>query len=156
VRQAASGKAGPTCPEGWTMMKDPFDTTDRRPNRYRMAPPGSGLPADAPSPVYAVPAERLRAAWERLAAEEPRMRPLGRDGETLRYVVRTRFLRFPDDVAVRIEPLAGGGSTIAIAAAARYGYSDLGVNRRRVTRWVARLAADLGTGPLAITDRTGP
>jgi uncharacterized protein (DUF1499 family) len=127
-------------------MGDPFDGADRRPNRYRVAPPDSGLPADAPSPVFAVPAERLRAAWERLAAEEPRMRPLAGDGDTLRYVVRTRFLRFPDDVAVRIGPLAGGRSTLAIGAAARYGYSDLGVNRRRVTRWLARLAAELGPG----------
>jgi uncharacterized protein (DUF1499 family) len=126
------------------MMWDAFNRTDRRPNRYRVAPPGSGLPADAPSPVFAVPAEALRRAWERLAAEEPRMRPLEPDGNTLRYVVRTRFLRFPDDVAVRILPLDGGRSTIAVGAAARYGYSDLGANRRRVARWLARLAAELG------------
>jgi uncharacterized protein (DUF1499 family) len=122
---------------------DPFSPTDLRPNRWRVAPPGSGLPADAPSPVFPVTAARLREAWHRLAAEEPRMRPLGGDGDLLRYVVRTRFLRFPDDVAVRILPLEGGRSTIAIAGAARYGHSDLGVNRRRVTRWLARLAAEL-------------
>ncbi|MFO1060104.1 MAG: DUF1499 domain-containing protein [Dongiaceae bacterium] len=124
------------------MTGDPFSTTDRRPNRWRVAPPDSGLPADAPSPVFPVPADRLRQAWERLAADEPRMRPLGRDGDWLRYVVRTAVFRFPDDVAVRFLPIEGG-STLALGAAARYGYSDLGLNRRRVTRWLARLAAEL-------------
>lgn len=133
------------------MTADPFAAAGGRPNRYRVAPPGSGLAAEAPSPVFAVPSDRLRQAWQRIAAAEPRMRPAGEDGDLLRYVVRTRFLRFPDDVWVRILPLEGGRSAIAIAGVARYGYSDLGVNRRRVTRWLAQLAAALalasGRGP---------
>ena len=62
------------------------------------------------------------------------------------YVQRTQLMRFPDLVSVRFYDLAGGQSSIAIYSRSVYGYSDMGTNRRRVERWLARLRAELTRG----------
>ena len=51
--------------------------------------------------------------------------------------VFTVFL-FKDDVALRIEP-HDDGAALHIRSASRTGYSDLGVNRRRVERFLKAL-----------------
>ena len=64
------------------------------------------------------------------------------DGLHLTLVQRTALLRFPDYIDVAIQPAPGGngdGSTIAIYSRSRFGYSDLGVNRKRVEDWMAAL-----------------
>ena len=42
---------------------------------------------------------------------------------------KSRIFRFVDDLELRLDPVTG---TIAVRSASRIGYSDLGVNRRRV------------------------
>ena len=51
--------------------------------------------------------------------------------------VFTVFL-FKDDVALRIEP-HDDGAALHIRSASRTGYSDLGVNKRRVKKFFAEL-----------------
>ncbi len=55
--------------------------------------------------------------------------------------VFTVFL-FKDDVALRFEPY-DDGAVLHIRSASRTGYSDLGVNRRRVKRFFRALAKRL-------------
>ncbi len=50
------------------------------------------------------------------------------------YVTRSRFWGFPDYTTV-----ARDGDRLEIFARARFGRSDMGVNRARVERWLARL-----------------
>jgi uncharacterized protein (DUF1499 family) len=52
-------------------------------------------------------------------------------------VFTSRLLRFRDDV----EFLLGPGDAVQVRSASRLGYSDLGVNRKRVETIRARLTA---------------
>jgi uncharacterized protein (DUF1499 family) len=116
------------------------------PNQYLVAPDGLTPRAkpDAESPVFSVPPDRLRDAFLAVAAEAPRTTVLSRsvDGLHLTLVQRTALMRFPDYIDVAIQPAPGGngdGSTIAIYSRSRFGYSDMGVNRKRVEDWMAAL-----------------
>ncbi|WP_176521840.1 DUF1499 domain-containing protein [Longimonas halophila] len=49
-------------------------------------------------------------------------------------------LVFKDDVHIAVRPGKNGGSVLHIRSASRVGYSDLGVNERRVRRFFRALA----------------
>jgi uncharacterized protein (DUF1499 family) len=112
------------------------------PNSWRVGPEDEGQPVDAPAPVFAIGAADLAAAIDAVALAEPRTVRLAGQPEDLwvTYVQRSRFMAFPDYVSVRVIPLGPERSTIAIYSRARYGQSDLGVNRARVEKWLAALA----------------
>lgn len=67
-------------------------------------------------------ATNVRQAWPRVTA-----------------VCRTRFLRFKDDLALRLDE---DQRTLHVRSASRVGHSDFGVNRRRVARLRRLLAAN--------------
>ena len=71
-------------------------------------------------------------------ADEPRTSAIRSDETYAHVVFTTRFLRFRDDLELRLDAPAG---VIHVRSASRAGYSDLGVNRRRVesirSRWDA-------------------
>ncbi len=70
----------------------------------------------------------------------PRTTIATRDDQYLHALCRSSVFGFIDDLEFRLDP---GSSSIAVRAAARQGYWDLGVNRRRVEAirqaWQARL-----------------
>lgn len=113
-----------------------------QPNAWRIGPAGGPQPIDAEAPEFALAAEDLAAAFDAMALAEPRTRRLaGAPGDLwMTYVQRSRLMAFPDYVSVRIIPLGPDRSTLAIYSRARYGQSDLGVNRARVENWLAALA----------------
>ncbi len=83
-----------------------------------------------------------QAAREKLVAMisgMPRAKIIAVDGPRIQATFTTLILRFVDDVDCLIDVSA---SVIHIRSASRLGYSDLGVNRRRVEeirrRWNAR------------------
>jgi hypothetical protein len=110
-----------------------------KPNDFLMAPPGGA--GDAESPVFALPAAALMARLEAVAATEPRTRLVARgaDGLSATWVQRSAVWGFPDYVSARVVDLGGDASALAIWSRARFGHSDLGVNRARVERWTAAL-----------------
>lgn len=55
------------------------------------------------------------------------------------YLSRTPLMGFPDYTSVLIEP-AGEGAMALVFARSRFGHSDLGVNRARITRWIAAIS----------------
>jgi uncharacterized protein (DUF1499 family) len=118
-----------------------------KPNQFLMLPAGFRAAADphAASPVFAVDPAQLADKLRQVALAEPRTRLLSADetGRRLEFVQRSAVFRFPDYVSVEILP-AEGGSTLAVYSRAKVGYSDLGVNRRRIERWIAKLEAELG------------
>ena len=122
-----------------------FVSLERKPspNQYLIAPDGvtSHAKPDAASPVFGVAPERLRDAFLAVITEAPRTKLLEQsaDGLRLSLVQRSAILRFPDYIDVSILPAGGDGSTIAIYSRSRFGYSDLGVNQRRVEEWMAAL-----------------
>ena len=66
-------------------------------------------------------------------------RQLDQDGLQYQYRQRSLVFRFPDFVDVRYIPIDDHTSTLAIYSRAKYGYSDFGVNKKRVEMWLALL-----------------
>lgn len=114
------------------------------PNRYLVCPPAQCARADAESPVYPVPADRLRAAWLDVIGKHGATL-LSSGDEQIEAEVRTPWLRFPDLVTVRIEPQGPDRSTAKVYSRSLYGYSDMGVNAARVKAWTAEVEASLRT-----------
>jgi len=118
-----------------------------RSNVFAICPDGFCAPAaDLVSPVFALPWERLRDAWHEIVAAQPNVVLVAseRNGTRHVYIQRSPFFRFPDIVTVEFVPLGAQRSSIAIDSRSRYGRGDFGVNRRRVTQWVALLEEMIG------------
>ena len=79
-------------------------------------------------------------AVEEIAATTPRTRRIAGSVEEGRitYETRTRWIGFPDYTTVEVVD-GDAGPLLAVHARLRFGRSDLGVNRRRVTYWLERL-----------------
>ncbi len=131
-----------------TWHVDPLTApTPTTPNSWRVAPPGqspdsSGGSAGQPSAVYrATPAELL-AAFDRIAMAQPEtVRLAGSPDEGLiTYVQRSKLVKYPDYISVKAVDLGDGRSALAILSRSRFGKSDLGVNKARVTEWLKGLA----------------
>lgn len=69
--------------------------------------------------------ERVKAVMKGL----PRTKLIEEEDAYLHYEVRTRLMRFTDDVEFGLNAEAG---VIDVRSASRVGYSDMGVNRKRV------------------------
>ncbi|MGH8272716.1 MAG: DUF1499 domain-containing protein [Gammaproteobacteria bacterium] len=102
-------------------------------NSFRLAAPDS--------PRFPVNAGALWRAWLELTARAPRTRLIAKDSDERRsfHIQRSKIFRFPDLIRAEIVELETGASAIAIDSRARYGYSDWGVNERRVKSWIAEL-----------------
>ncbi|PUB12749.1 DUF1499 domain-containing protein [Yoonia sediminilitoris] len=109
----------------------------------------ANVPGDYPaSKGYSVTREitttpqRLLEVLDDIAKSTPRTRWLAGSVEErqITYVTRSRIFGFPDYTTVQIV-MAEDGQTplLQISARARYGKSDLGVNKERVNRWLAEL-----------------
>jgi uncharacterized protein (DUF1499 family) len=83
--------------------------------------------------------EAVWEAVERLVDATPRTRIVERGEHYLRAEARSRIFRFVDDLELALD---GDAGTLAARSASRIGYSDRGVNRRRVRRLVDLLAAE--------------
>jgi hypothetical protein len=116
----------------------------RSPNACLGAPPGFPVAGQIETPLYPVPPERLFAVLLALAEGFPRTWLLrawpGEAGghAQAQWVERSARLGFPDLVNAAAVPRAGG-SGLLIYSRSRIGWSDLGVNRKRVEAWVAGL-----------------
>jgi uncharacterized protein (DUF1499 family) len=105
---------------------------------FRMAPRDWPGPADQAGPVFHLHTAELWRAWMDFAARQPRTVLRAQDERTLRslHVQRSRVLGFPDLVRAEIVALGTARAGIVLDSRARFGCWDLGVNRRRVLRWV--------------------
>ena len=118
------------------------------PNSCLLAPDGLCQHAkpDIAAPTIKKSAEALyrrllglagqRRDWSDLACRD--------DTRQIRFTARTPILRFRDDVDIQVFVMPGAepqqiGSQLAIYSRSRLGYSDLGVNRRRIISLLAML-----------------
>jgi len=122
------------------------------PARWHVDPMTTGAPGgsnsvlirpeggDRAARVYDVSPERLAAAIEAVALDEPNTRRIagGPADLWMTYVQRSAVMGFPDYISVKVLPVEGGASWAAYSRS-RYGKSDLGVNGRRMTRWTQAL-----------------
>ena len=97
---------------------------------------------DEEPPVYALPAEALRAALlTALGAEENLSAPAIENGLSERYVQRSSVLHLPDAIAIRYLPVSDDTSTLAIYSRSILRFAADDRNRKRVERWLAKLSA---------------
>ncbi len=112
------------------------------PNWFRLTPAGSGVAADAErddtSPTFDVPASELAAAFDEVATGDHRVILLAGSAAEgyVTYVQRSALMGYPDYVSVRFVEIDEAHSALAVFSRARYGSGDLGVNEKRVRRWV--------------------
>jgi uncharacterized protein (DUF1499 family) len=119
-------------------------TLPRSPNACLAAPPGAHPGAEVtvpPLPMDAATAWRvLRTLGDRfprttLLAEWPERRQA-------QWVQRSALARFPDLIAAELRPDPAGAG-LFLYSRSLFGWSDLGVNRRRVAAWLGALESAL-------------
>lgn len=128
--------------EAWAV--EPLGAARDSDNAALVAPtealqPGAG-PVDFESPVYDASPKELMLAFDAMALTQPRTRrALGDPGlAQATYVQRSAVIGFPDYITVRALP-APGGATLAAFSRSRYGRSDFGVNKARLSAWLQAL-----------------
>jgi uncharacterized protein (DUF1499 family) len=96
---------------------------------------------DIVTPVYPVDGARLRAILREVARGQPGTQLVysARWEEADRFIVRSRIMRFPDTVNARVFGAGEGRSTLALYSRSQIGYSDMGVNKERLRRWLAEI-----------------
>jgi uncharacterized protein (DUF1499 family) len=96
---------------------------------------------DIATPIYPVDSSELRGIVREVARRQlgTQLVYSARWDEEDRYVVRSQLLRFPDTVNVRVFGAGDEGSTLALYSRSQIGYSDMGVNERRLRTWLAAI-----------------
>lgn len=109
-------------------------------NDVLVLPPGLAG-ADIESPLLAGDLRTVSRRIDAVAMRERRVQRLAGNVEVgfVTYLVRSRWVGFPDYVSVKVVPQPDGRMALAIWSRSRFGYSDLGVNRARVERWLSQL-----------------
>jgi Protein of unknown function (DUF1499) len=86
--------------------------------------------------VMAKALKQVEAAGWKVAKSDPQ-------AGTIEATASVSYIRFQDDVAIRIVPSADGkGSQVDMRSVSRIGVSDFGVNAKRIRAFLAALAAD--------------
>ena len=111
------------------------------PNTALAAPAGNEPAPDVVAPVFPVPASRLYAGLIAMAAAQPRTFLAAEYPAVLQahFVARSAVFNFPDLIAAQVSEAGADHSTLVLYSRSVYGYSDLGVNRRRLDGWLADL-----------------
>ncbi len=107
-------------------------------------------PATAPDPatpnfaraerVVALPPHEVRARLDAIAAAEGAT-VLAEDASGVTYLARTRRMRYPDYVSIRLDDAGDGTTRLQAFSRSRFGRSDMGVNAARLNRWLGKLGA---------------
>lgn len=111
------------------------------PNTALAAPAGFSPPPDIVTTPVAVPADRLFALIQDVAAGQVRTYRAALYPDLLQahYVARSAMFNFPDLIMVQVKPAGADRSDLILYSRSVYGRSDFGVNRRRVEAWLTAL-----------------
>ncbi|HET9427360.1 MAG TPA: DUF1499 domain-containing protein [Allosphingosinicella sp.] len=91
------------------------------------------VPWDVPETVRRARALAADRGWEIVSAD---------DRGIVEAVDTSLFFRFKDDVVIRVRHAEGGGSRVDMRSISRVGVSDVGVNAKRIRRFLADLQQD--------------
>lgn len=113
----------------------------RRPNEAIGAPASAGLDADFTSHGFPFGADRLIGIVIDVAARQPRTTLAARFGDLsqLWFVSRSFWCNFPDLIVAQALPDGPNRSHLLLYSRSVYGYADFGVNRRRMSGWLAAI-----------------
>lgn len=97
------------------------------------------------NPIFPVPVEQLQTAWLTVIEQQPRLSLLAHNPKSRQWIYRQRtpVFKFPDIIHVQLVPVDESHSTLFLYSHAQYGYSDFGVNRRRLQAWLEQLEQQL-------------
>jgi uncharacterized protein (DUF1499 family) len=123
--------------EAQSLPDNPLAACPDTPNCERVAW-GYGVPPDT---LYRA-AERALESLGPVTLRRPGTRPDASSPRRLEAVYRVALI-FKDDVDVAVRPRNDGGSALYVRSASRVGHSDLGVNRRRVDRFLTAVESAL-------------
>ncbi|MCJ8323482.1 MAG: DUF1499 domain-containing protein [Rhizobiales bacterium] len=100
------------------------------------------------TPVFSLSAVELKSNILKLILAEPLTIQVAQDDKKLeyRFVQYTPLMRFPDSIRLKIIPLKNNRSTLAIYSQSQMGNGDLGVNFKRLSRWLQSLQIDAVDG----------
>lgn len=88
---------------------------------------------------------RLRSEFFEVVSAAPRAALIA-DAPALnryRFIQKTRLFKFVDEITVEFVEIGPGRSSLWIYSRSRSGWWDLGVNGRRVRRWLRQLTRRL-------------
>lgn len=113
------------------------------PNWYLMCPRGTKCShCRRETPIYEVDLARLRSEFFEVVSAAPRVALIA-DAPALnryRFIQKSRLFKFIDEITVEFISLGPQRSSLCIYSRSRRGWWDLGVNGRRVKRWLKKLA----------------
>ena len=117
----------------------------RKPNQFLVAPEGDceNATPHQTSKVYDVPVQALHDAFRNVPKRQPRVEVLEERVDGARFVQRSKLMKFPDFIDVQFLAMEDDKSTLLIYSRSKYGRSDLGVNKKRITEWLAELDSEL-------------
>lgn len=94
------------------------------------------------TPTYNLSVETLIQRWNIMIKKQPRIELITKSTEKRQhvYVQYSWFFHFPDFIYVQFIPLNQSQSSIAIYSQSYFGYSDLGVNKKRVDHLLRKLS----------------
>ena len=114
---------------------------DARPRRWLVLPAGfqAEAHADQDSPVWADahPAALLEA-FTTTALSQPRTTLVREGSGQVELVQKSAVFRFPDYITAQAVTVQGGAA-LCVYSRAVLGYSDLGVNAKRIRAWLTAM-----------------
>jgi uncharacterized protein (DUF1499 family) len=139
---AASGAAGLSAP---ALMDMDHIVRPASPNTALAAPAGSQPAPDLVTPRFPLPAPRLYQLLVGVAEEQPRTFLAAQyvGGRQAHFVARSAVLNFPDLITAQVAEAGPDASTLVLYSRSLYGYSDFGVNRQRLSTWLAAITSKI-------------
>jgi uncharacterized protein (DUF1499 family) len=120
-------------------------TRPKSPNSALAAPAENRPAPDLITPTFPLTAPQLYALIASIGARQPRTFIAAEypARQQIHFVVRSAVLNFPDLVTAQVAGAGPGASTLMLYSRSVYGYSDFGVNRRRLGTWLAALQSSM-------------
>jgi len=111
------------------LHKDPQTAASTgKPNEYRFT-----------STVFDITADELIRLTDGFVQTQTRVTRIagGADTRMITYVQRSALMGYPDYITIKAVTSGVDQSKLVIFSRSRFGYSDLGVNKMRIDRWVS-------------------
>ena len=124
----------PNNPKKWHVNPSSAETTGK-PNEFRLAN-DSAL-------IYDISALELsKLVGEFIESQEHgKILAQSTDKTHTTYIQRSKLIGYPDYISVEITAKGNNQSKIEILSRSRFGYSDLGVNKKRINNLIAAIDA---------------
>ncbi len=114
------------------------------PNYALAAYAGFPTPSHFVVKTYPIPQKELAEKLIDTLKDMPRIQSVKEDNKNYEYtfIQRTKFIRFPDWIDVKVYSIDDHTSTFVMLSRSQYGYSDFGVNKKRIQNFLQTFNSD--------------